>query len=80
MLNKEPVAGYIPELKALKARLNVFVRMRWLVVPGLLRLLYLPDTFLISALSYAGFYHLSFPFGLQSLDVFVEQAVGERRY
>ena len=36
MLNKEPVAGYIPELKALKARLNVFVRMRWLVVVGII--------------------------------------------
>ena len=36
MTNKEPVAGYIPELKALKARLNVFVRMRWLVVLGII--------------------------------------------
>ncbi len=36
MLNKEPVAGYLPELKALKARLNVFVRMRWLVVVGII--------------------------------------------
>jgi signal transduction histidine kinase len=35
MSNKEPVAGYIPELKALKARLNVFVKMRWLVVLGI---------------------------------------------
>jgi signal transduction histidine kinase len=36
LLNKEPVAGYLPELKALKARLNVFVRMRWLVVVGII--------------------------------------------
>jgi len=36
MSNKEPVAGYMPELKALKARLNVFVRMRWLVVLGII--------------------------------------------
>ena len=35
MSSKEPVAGYMPELKALKARLNVFVRMRWLVVLGI---------------------------------------------
>jgi len=32
----EPVAGYIPELKALKLRLSVFVRMRWLVVFGII--------------------------------------------
>jgi signal transduction histidine kinase len=32
----EPAAGYIPELKALKVRLNVFVRMRWLVVLGII--------------------------------------------
>jgi signal transduction histidine kinase len=32
----EPVAGYIPELKALKVRLSVFVRMRWLVVIGII--------------------------------------------
>jgi len=36
LLNKKPVARYIPELKALKARLNVFVRMRWLVVAGII--------------------------------------------
>jgi signal transduction histidine kinase len=36
MSSKEPVAGYMPELKALKARLNVFVRMRWLVVLGII--------------------------------------------
>jgi signal transduction histidine kinase len=33
---QEPTAGYIPELKALKVRLNVFVRMRWLVVLGII--------------------------------------------
>lgn len=32
----EPTAGYMPELKALKVRLNVFVRMRWLVVLGII--------------------------------------------
>lgn len=32
----EPAAGYIPELKALKVRLSVFVRMRWLVVLGII--------------------------------------------
>jgi signal transduction histidine kinase len=31
-----PVAGYIPELKALKLRLNVFIKMRWLVVLGII--------------------------------------------
>ncbi len=36
MSGKAPVAGYMPELKALKARLNVFVRMRWLVVLGII--------------------------------------------
>jgi signal transduction histidine kinase len=32
----EPAAGYLPELKALKLRLSVFVRMRWLVVLGII--------------------------------------------
>jgi signal transduction histidine kinase len=32
----EPAAGYVPELKALLLRLNVFVKMRWLVVVGII--------------------------------------------
>ena len=36
MLKVEPTAGYIPELKALKVRLSVFVRMRWMVVLGII--------------------------------------------
>jgi signal transduction histidine kinase len=32
----EPAVNYIPELKALKVRLNVFIRMRWLVVLGII--------------------------------------------
>ena len=36
MSKREPAASYIPELKALKVRLNVFVRMRWLVVLGII--------------------------------------------
>ena len=35
MSNIKPAPGYTPELRALKARLNVFVRMRWLVVLGI---------------------------------------------
>jgi len=50
LLKTEPVAGYIPELKALKARLSVFVRMRWLVVAGIIAV----------ALSAKYLFHISF--------------------
>jgi len=54
---REPVPGYIPELKALKVRLSVFVRMRWLVVLGIIAV--------------ALFARYVFNIGFQTLPVFI---------
>ncbi len=57
MSKREPVPGYIPELKALKVRLSVFVRMRWLVVLGIIAV--------------ALFARYVFNIGFQTLPVFI---------
>jgi signal transduction histidine kinase len=54
---REPVPGYIPELKALKVRLSVFVKMRWLVVLGIIAV--------------ALFARYVFNIGFQTLPVFI---------
>ncbi len=57
MSKREPVPGYIPELKALKVRLSVFVKMRWLVVLGIIAV--------------ALFARYVFNIGFQTLPVFI---------
>ncbi len=57
MSQVEPTAGYLPELKALKVRLNVFIKMRWLVVLGIIAV----------TLSAEYLFHISF----QMLPVFI---------
>ena len=57
MAKREPVPGYIPELKALKVRLSVFVKMRWLVVLGIIAV--------------ALFARYVFNIGFQTLPVFI---------